>query len=201
MSPAALIRKLGAKVENRPTLLVDEVDTIFGPKAMEHEDIRGVLNAGHRRSGTSSRCVVKGTNVEVVDFPAYGAVGLAGLHDLPDTIMSRAVVVSMKRRAPREKVKPWRVREDEPKAKALGARLAQWATEIKQQLWDGNQHAVSWPDMPDGIADRMVDCWEALLACAEFAGGHWPLTSRNAALAALADSRDMGEGASTWCCW
>lgn len=197
MSPAALIRKLGDNAENRPTLLVDEVDTIFGPKAGEHEDIRGVINAGHRRSGTSSRCVVKGQNVEVVDFPAYGAVGLAGLHDLPDTIMSRAVVVSMKRRAPGEKVKPWRIREDEPKAKALGARLAQWAVEVKQRLWNGGQYEVDWPEMPNGIADRTADCWEALLACASFAGGHWPLSCANAALAALADLREMADERST----
>lgn len=197
MSAAALIRKLGEKPENRPTLLVDEVDTIFGPKAADHEDIRGVINAGHRRSGTSSRCVVQGANVEVVDFPAYGAVGLAGLDDLPDTIMSRAVVVAMKRRAPGETVKPWRIREDEPKAAALGARLAQWAGQVKQDLWDGSGYAVQWPDMPDGIADRMADCWEALLACAQFAQGHWPLTCTNAALAALADLREMGDAAST----
>lgn len=197
MSAAALIRKLGDKPENRPTLLVDEVDTIFGPKAGDHEDIRGVINAGHRRSGTSSRCVVQGANVEVVDFPAYGAVGLAGLDDLPDTIMSRAVVVSMKRRAPGERVKPWRIREDEPKAKALGARLAKWATQVKQELWDGSQYVVAWPKMPEGIADRTADCWEALLACASFAGGHWPLTCDNAALAALADLREMGDGGST----
>lgn len=197
MSAAALIRKLGDTAENRPTLLVDEVDTIFGPKAGDHEDIRGVINAGHRRSGTSSRCVVKGVNIEVVDFPAYGAVGLAGLNDLPDTIMSRAVVVAMKRRAPGEKVKPWRTREDEPKAKALGARLAAWTEHVKQRLWDGTQHVVAWPDMPEGIADRTADCWEALLACASFAGGHWPLTCENAALAALADLREMGDTAST----
>lgn len=197
MSAAALIRKLGDKPENRPTLLVDEVDTIFGPKAGDHEDIRGVINAGHRRSGTSSRCVVQGSNVEVVDFPAYGAVGLAGLDDLPDTIMSRAVVVSMKRRASGETVKPWRIREDEPKAVLLGARLAQWAVQVKQKLWDGHQYVVAWPDMPEGIADRAADCWEALLACASFAGDHWPLTCDNAALAALADLRDMGEPTST----
>ncbi len=197
MSPAYLIRKLGDKAENRPTLLVDEVDTIFGPKAKEHEDIRGVINAGHRRGGVSGRCVVEGNEVKTVDFPAYGAVGLAGLNDLPDTIMSRAVVVAMKRRAPGEMVTPWRIREDEPKAQALGARLAHWAVQVKQELWDGTGYVVPWPDMPEGIADRMADCWEALLACASFAGGHWPLTCNNAALAALADLRDMGDGDST----
>ncbi len=197
MSAAALIRKLGDKTENRPTLLVDEIDTIFGPKAAEHEDIRGVINAGHRRSGTSSRCVTKGSNIEVVDFPAYGAVGLAGLGDLPDTIMSRSVVVSMKRRAPGETVKPWRIREDEPKAKALGARLAQWAAQVKQRLWDGTHYTVAWPPMPDSIADRTADCWEALFTCAALADGHWPQSCENAALAALADSREMGDAPST----
>ena len=75
MSPAYLIRKLGDKAENRPTLLVDEVDTIFGPKAKEHEDIRGVINAGHRRGGVSGRCVVEGNEVKTVDFPAYRCRG------------------------------------------------------------------------------------------------------------------------------
>ena len=114
MSPASLIRRLGDNPENRPTLLVDEVDTIFGPKAKEHEEIRGIINAGHRRSGKSTRCVQQGNQWIVQDFPAYGAVGLAGLDDLPDTIMSRAIVVALKRRRPSEEVKPWRNREDEP---------------------------------------------------------------------------------------
>src|SRR3974390_249482 len=30
-----------------PTVLFDEIDTVFGPKAREHEDVRGWLNAGH----------------------------------------------------------------------------------------------------------------------------------------------------------
>lgn len=193
MSPASLIRRLGDAPENRPTLLVDEVDTIFGPKAQEHEDIRGIINAGHRRSGKSTRCVQQGNQWVVQDFPAYGAVGLAGLDDLPDTIMTRSIVVSLKKRKVAETVKPWRNREDEPKAKELGARLAEWATAVKQELWDGTQYVFEWPDMPDGVADRTADCWEALLVCARLAGGEWPLTSNIAALAALADSREDGE--------
>lgn len=196
MSPAYLIRKLGDSPENRPTLLVDEVDTIFGPKAKEHEDIRGIINAGHRRGGVSGRCVIEGNQVKTVDFPAYGAVGLAGLDDLPDTIMSRSVVVAMKRRARDETVKPWRIREDEPKAKALGTRLAKWAEQVKEQLWDGEQHIVTWPQMPDGVSDRTADCWEALLTVARFAGGTWPQISDDAALAALAEFREMGDAPS-----
>lgn len=197
MSPAALIRLIGSNVDNRPTLLVDEIDTVFGPKAKEHEDLRGVIDAGHRRSGKSYRCVAQGSNVSVVEFPAYCAVGLAGLHDLPDTIMSRCVVISMKKRKHgSEKITSWRARECEPRAKALGERLAQWAAEVVQKLWDGEKYAVSWPEMPEGLEDRPADCWEPLLACADFAGGKWPVSIRNAALAALAADREDGAAGS-----
>ena len=63
MSPAYLIRKLGSDVQNHPTILFDEVDTIFGPKAKEHEDIRGVINAGHRNGAVTGRCVASGNRV------------------------------------------------------------------------------------------------------------------------------------------
>jgi hypothetical protein len=41
------------------------------------------------------RCVGLGTSQRVVAFPAFAAVALAGLHDVPDTIASRAIVVRM----------------------------------------------------------------------------------------------------------
>lgn len=46
-SPAVVYRVIG---KNPPTLLVDEADTIFGPKAGDKEDLRGLLNAGHQRN-------------------------------------------------------------------------------------------------------------------------------------------------------
>jgi hypothetical protein len=95
-TPAALFRA----VANKPTVLYDEIDTVFGPKAKENEEVRALLNAGHRRSGVAYRCVGEGTNQQVVPFPAYAAVAFAGIGDLPDTIMSRTIVIPMRRRAP-----------------------------------------------------------------------------------------------------
>ena len=46
ISDAALFRAIS---EFRPTLLFDEIDAIFGPKARDREDMRGMLNAGYRR--------------------------------------------------------------------------------------------------------------------------------------------------------
>ncbi|MEU8632486.1 hypothetical protein AB0C38_09985 [Amycolatopsis sp. NPDC048633] len=46
-SPAAVYRSMS---EDPLTLLVDEADTIFGPRAEGNEDLRGLLNAGHQRN-------------------------------------------------------------------------------------------------------------------------------------------------------
>lgn len=110
-TPSYLFRKVSAP-EGPPTLLYDEIDTLFGPKAEDNEDIRGMLNAGHRRGATAGRCVVRGKTVETEELPAYCAVALAGLGDLPGTVLTRSVVVRMRKRAPDERVEPWRRRKE-----------------------------------------------------------------------------------------
>jgi hypothetical protein len=103
VTPAYLFRKVGAD-DGKPTILYDEIDTVFGPKAKENEEIRGLLNAGHRRGAVAGRCVVRGKTVETEEISAFCAVALAGLGWLPDTILTRAVIIRMRRRAPGEKV-------------------------------------------------------------------------------------------------
>ena len=187
VTSAALFRKV-ADVDARPTVLFDEIDTIFGPRAKEHEDVRGLLNAGHRRSGTAIRCVVRGRNIEVEELPAYAAVAMAGLGDLPDTLMSRAVVVRMRRRAPHEQVEPFRRRVHGPEGNELRDQLEVWARVHGLAMLD------VWPTMPAGIEDRPADVWEPLLAVADAAGGDWPKAARAAAVTIVATSK--GEPAS-----
>src|SRR5450432_4080200 len=103
VTPAYLFRKVGSE-EGRPTMLYDEIDTVFGPKAKDNEEIRGLLNAGHRKHSVAGRCVVRGKEVFTEEIPAYCAVALAGLGGLPDTILSRSVIVRMRRRAPSEAI-------------------------------------------------------------------------------------------------
>lgn len=180
-TPAYLFRKVSDEA-GPPTILYDEIDTVFGPKAKDNEDVRGMLNAGHRKGAMAGRCVLRGKNVETEELPAYCAVALAGLDDLPDTIMTRSIVVRMRRRAPGEAIEPWRLRINGPTAYELQQRLMDWA-EARQML-------VTWPDMPDGIEDRNADVWEALLAVADLAGGDWPERARRTAVTLVAASSD-----------
>ncbi len=182
-TPAYLFRKV-SDPDGLPTILYDEVDTIFGPRtAKDNEEIRGMLNAGHRRGAMAGRCVIKGKNVETEELPAYCAVALGGLGDIPDTLLSRAVVIRMRRRSPEETVEPFRRRVHKHDGAVLHGQLAAWGESMVTAL------SSSWPDMPDGIADRDADVWEALLAVADAAGGTWPERARVAAVALVAAAR------------
>jgi hypothetical protein len=157
--------------KNQPTLLLDEVDAVFGKRTKdENEELRGLLNAGHRRGAQVPRCV--GPNHELKLFNVYAAVAMAGLGDLPDTLMSRSVVVRMRRRAPLERIEPYRLRLHEATGHDLGDRLGTWVTEVTPSL------EAAWPDMPPGVEDRPADVWVPLLAIADAAGGNWPDRAR-----------------------
>ena len=58
VTPAYMFRKCGG-ADGPPTILFDEIDTVFGAKAKEHEELRALLNSGHRRGATAGRCVVR----------------------------------------------------------------------------------------------------------------------------------------------
>jgi hypothetical protein len=174
MSAAALYRVVA---DRQPTLLLDEADTYLGHTvAKQHEDIRGLINAGHRRGAMTYRGEVSGKAVSVVEFPAFAACALASIGDLPDTILDRSVIVVMKRRAPHEHIEPFRERLVRPQAEGLRERLAEWAAFNLDELRE------AWPEMPPGIVDRAADVWEPLVAIADAAGGRWPTLAREAAM-------------------
>lgn len=182
VSPAYLFRKVG-DVEGRPTILFDEIDTVFGPRARENEELRGLLNAGHRKHSMAGRCVIRGKEVFTEEIPAYCAVALAGLGDLPDTILTRSVIIPMRRRAPGEKVEPYRRRINAPEGEAIRDRLELWAATIEPEI------IGVFPDMPPGIVDRDADVWEALITVADAAGAGWPEKARLAAVTLVTDSK------------
>jgi hypothetical protein len=163
--------------QGNATLLLDEADTYLGHDVVkQHEDIRALVNAGHRRSGVAYRTEMNGKKGEVVAFPAFAPCAIAGSGDLPDTILDRSVVIAMKRRAPHEKVTPFREREARNRAEPLRAELVKWAIANHGEL------AEARPEMPKGISDRNADVWEPLIVIGDMAGGSWARRIREAAV-------------------
>jgi hypothetical protein len=180
---AAIFRSIG---DDPPTILVDEADTIFGPKTSDqNEELRGLLNAGHQRNRPTLRVVGVGTEQQVKEFPTFSMASLAGIGDMPDTIMDRAVIVEMRRRAPHEHVKPFRTRRDAPRLNSLGLQLSEWLRERTDELADVE------PDMP--LEDRAADTWEPLIIVADLAGGDWPKWAREAATKMVGDRERTDE--------
>ena len=182
-SPSAIYRLIGSAQGDPPTVLIDEADTIFGDSAGAHEDLRGLLNAGHQRGRPALRWDVNTRTVEELD--TYAMAALAGIGRLPDTIEDRAVVIKMRRRAPGEKVQPYRLRRDAPPLNRLRNDLHQWVRGREEVLM------AAVPIMP--LEDRAADTWEALIAVADLAGLNWPDRARHAAIVLTNEANEQDE--------
>ncbi|ATE53602.1 DUF3631 domain-containing protein [Actinosynnema pretiosum] len=180
-SSAAVYRSIS---EDPPTMLVDEADTIFGPKADGNEDLRGLLNAGHQRNRPAKRYDANTGTVESI--PTFAMAALAGIGAMPDTIEDRAVVVRMRRRAPGENAAPYRHRRDRPGLREIAEQLYRWLRADLSALEEAE------PAMP--VEDRAADTWEPLVIVADHAGGTWPDRARAAVLALTAEAAEDDEG-------
>jgi putative DNA primase/helicase len=175
ISPAALFRVIEAQ---SPTLLIDEADAFL----RENEELRGIINSGHtRQSAYVIRTV--GDDFEVKQFSTWAAKAIAGIGKLADTIMDRAIVLTLRRKLPNEKIERLRYAES-----GLFETLARKLARFEQD--HGRNIGRARPDIPDALNDRAQDNWEPLLAIADLAGGHWPKEARRAALAISGDAKD-----------
>jgi putative DNA primase/helicase len=190
ISAAALFRSVELA---RPSLLIDEADTFLG----ENEELRGILNSGHRAGGQVTRTV--GDDFEPRVFATHCPIAIAQIGKLPDTLADRSIHISMKRRGPGEAVARFRLGRT-PELAEGARKAARWVADNADAIRECD------PTLPDAIYNRAADNWEPLLAVAEVAGGDLPARARHAALAAcgvqeelspramlLADIRDVFE--------
>src|SRR5262249_5781759 len=151
----------------RPTLLLDEGDT-FLP---ESEELRGILNSGHRRGGSVLRTV--GNDFEPRQFGTYAACAIAMIGQLPGTLADRSISIELQRRLAGEVVEPFRFDRTEHLDRLAG-KAARWAADYAEHL------RAADPVMPLGVFNRVADNWRSLLAIADAAGGEWPERARQA---------------------
>lgn len=174
-SEAAMFRKIA---KCKPTLMLDEIDAIFGSHSDRTEPLRALLNAGNRPGASVARCV--GEKSDVQDFPVFCPKVLAGIDSgnrIPDTIRDRSIPIRMQRKTGAEKVERFRYRAARAESESLGSALETWALESLDSL------SAAEPHVPDLLGDRAAEAWEPLLAVADLASGEWPSRARAAAIA------------------
>jgi hypothetical protein len=141
----------------RPTLLIDEADTFLA----EAEELRGIVNSGHRWGGAVVRTV--GDDYEPRAFSTYGACAIALIGKLPATLHDRSVVIDLKRRLRSETITSFRSHRT-GELDVLARKAARWAADNADRIKGAD------PEDPAGIFNRDADNWRPLLAIAEVAG-------------------------------
>ena len=145
----------------KPTVLADECDAWL----RENDELRGLLNAGHRRGGRVYRC--EGDRNDVRGFNVFSPVVLCGLGKLPETLFDRSIVVRLDRAVRGELQAQFDSRRVE-KETELCRRVARFIADNKAR-WESCD-----PALPEGVYNRLADNWRPLFAVAEIAGGEWP---------------------------
>ena len=156
------------------TILADEAETYLH----KNEELRGILNSGHSRSGASALRVVDETTQRLSTF---GAVAIASIGGLPDTLEDRSIQITLKRKLATEKVMPIQAAHLED-YHTLQDAIAFWAKDHIDQLKSAP------PCLPDNLANREADNWRPLIAIADLCG-KWASRARNTAISMATSAR------------
>ena len=152
-----------------PTLLIDEADTFL----KGNDDLRGILNSGHRRSSAFVLRTV-GEDHEPRRFGTWAATAIAMIGRLPDTLADRSISIRLRRKMATEVVAQFRS-DRTSDLDRLGSMSARWAADHEEELRGAD------PAMPEKIVNRTADNWRPLLSIADAAGGEWPERARRIA--------------------
>ncbi|HIN85840.1 MAG TPA: DUF3631 domain-containing protein [Myxococcales bacterium] len=145
-----------------PTLLLDEVDALF---LGGNEEIRAILNSGHRRGGKIHRC--EGDLNQVRAFDVFAPVVLAGIGSLPGTLFDRSLLIPLVRAKPGEIAHRFDSRKI-AKETELKTKLSRWSIDYLEELTGAD------PVLPESAHNRLADNWRPLFAIAQAVGGSWP---------------------------
>jgi hypothetical protein len=142
----------------QPTFVIDEADDAL----VDNPDLKSVINSGWTRGSSVIRCDPETNDPKPYSTFCPKALGMKG-RKLPDTTLSRAIIIEMQRKRPSEQVADFDHVDDEGLAQ-LRARCARWAQ-------DNAERVKEWePEIPAGFHNRTRANWKAMLAIAEVCG-------------------------------
>jgi len=147
--------------QHRPTLLLDEVDTYLTTS----DELRGLLNAGHKRGACAYRCEGEGNAVRA--FNAFAPAVLSGIGELPETLHDRSIRIWLLPAQHGQVKSHFDSRHHEIET-VLCRKLARWTQDNFAALQTCD------PPLPSGAYNRVADNWRPLFAIAHVAGGDWP---------------------------
>jgi Protein of unknown function (DUF3631) len=170
-----------------PCFIIDEADAAL----VDNDDLRSVMNSGWTRGDGVIRCDTDSREPMLYSTFAPKAVGMKG-RKLPDTTLSRCIIVAMRPRRPNEQAEFTEDFNhlDNQAFERLRNQLTKWASDNAPAL------SKSKPEVPPGFHNRRRANWQPLFAIAELAGAEWKKAAWRAAQAveAIHDAFDPSLG-------
>ena len=161
ISSAAIYRLIQ---RDQPTLIFDEADRFL----RGNDDLNGIINAGHARFEATVIINNKlpNGNYEPIKFPVWCAKAIAGIGKQDDTLTSRSIVISLRRKLVSETVKPVRFNMFQ-EYEFVRENLAAWAAHFQ---------LINEQEMEPFLkanTDRGTDNWLALGIIAKRINPEW----------------------------
>lgn len=183
MTPATLFRSI--EQFNRPTMMIDEVDTIWSRGKVANKELSGVVNAGYREGASVPRV----SGGEVKKFNVFSPKVLSGITDasavLPDTVASRCIPIVLRRKAPGAEVAPFFASEASEAVEPILDRVETWLGDHADALREYGIRPIA------GLDDRQSEIVSPLVAIAiEFGKGYEMIAAVKKAYADFARLKD-----------
>jgi len=148
-----------------PTLLIDEIDSVFRKNSEEGEATRAFANTGYRATGFYG--ITEGDSKKTpTKFKTFAPMALAGKGEvLPESVMTRAVIIRLQRRMGNEYIEDFLTDLVAFEAEELREELLGWSDYCAQEISTLN------PDLP--VRDRDREVWLPLFIVAYLADEAW----------------------------
>ncbi len=148
-----------------PTLLIDEIDSVFRAKNEEGEATRAFANTGYRATGFYG--ITEGDSKKTpTKFRTFAPMALAGKGEvLPESVMTRAVIIRLQRRMGNEFIEDFLTDLVAFEAEELREELLGWSDYCAQDILVLNL------ELP--VRDRDREVWLPLFLVAHLADSEW----------------------------
>lgn len=153
ISEAVLFRLVDAK---EPTLVIDEAEPLTG-KSERADFLRSLLNSGNRADALVYRC--DGPKHDIKGFRVFCPKVMCAIRVCPDTVKDRAIVLSMQKKLPSQKVGRFFSRLFKPVGKAIRERIGRFVDAHTKEI----RTAYEGLEL-DFLPDRDAENWLPLFA-------------------------------------
>jgi hypothetical protein len=154
--------------QEHPTMLLDEMDTIFTGKVETDKAMQRLLNSVFERGSKYNRTEQEGKRWVVNHYDVFSPVAFATVRSeiVPASTRSRTIPINMQRL--RGKPRFGEREREINRLRTVGAKLGAWVASVREKLRQAD------PNTPDFAIGRQLDVASPLLAIAQEAGGRWP---------------------------